>query len=235
MSLYPKKIVWVAVLLLPLLLHGKGGEAHVDDMAAVFGPSAVSALREFFEKVTHNIDDYRDTKGRTLTQRLKAVAPNFKQGEYSHRIYFHWGFNQPPMASSALKQCIENATDDKGKQMEMYRIVLAEQSARNQSLMRCVKEKFLDPNDRSRALKRSEINAITALAYDTHILGDYVEGTDDTRKPLMPMEKLVKDITAVFDRLKRDDDVFRNHPDRPLLQKEFNRRMLQAARASSAS
>ena len=47
MSLYPKKIVWVAVLLLPLLLHGKGGEAHVDDMAAVFGPSAVSALLSY--------------------------------------------------------------------------------------------------------------------------------------------------------------------------------------------
>ena len=90
MSLILKTVVWIAALLLPLLLHGKGGGAHVEDMSAVFGPSEKGALREFFEKVTRNMDDYYDRDGWTLTQKLKAVAPNFKQGEYSHRIYFHW-------------------------------------------------------------------------------------------------------------------------------------------------
>ena len=93
---------------------------------------------------------------------------------------------------------------------------------------------FLSSADEAKTKDRA-MNAIITLAYDTHILGDYVEGTDDTRKPLMPMEKLVKDITAVFNRLKKEDEVFRNHPDRPLLQRKFNGRMRQAAKASSVS
>ena len=224
MSCFLKAVVTYVILFLPLLLHGKSGPAHIEDMHAVFGPSEkYDNLNQMFEAITRLIDD----REKNLTSKLREIAPEFTEGSYSHRIYFHWGFNGKPEDSMALNERIKLATDDMQVRRALFDRIRIAQKQRNDAIMRCVQKTCS-----GKALKRREKNAIAALAYDTHILGDYIEGTENTTKALMPMEKLMEDICTVFRRLVREDQDFRDNPERKPLQKDFERKMKQAAKVS---
>ena len=230
-----KLFLQCAVALFPLMIYGKGGFEHAKDMMSVFGPSDHKQIKSFFLKVSYIIDENRHGLG----GKIKSIAPRYTEGDYGHRIYFHWGFNGDPKDSQAFKERVEAATTDMQLQASIYAIVREEQRKRNTHVLDYAKEHFLDPNDRSMALKPAEINAIATLAYDTHIIGDYMFNTKESKKvtmskkALMPMDKLMEDVCKVFDRITREDEVFRNNPNRKVLVKTFRRRMKEAANKSS--
>ena len=215
--------------LFPLQTDGKDGAEHVKDMHAVFGPSEkYDNLNQMFEAITRSADD----REKNLTLQLRQIAPEFTEGSYSHRLYFHWGFNGQPEDSTALTERINSATDDMQVKKALFDRIRSVHNRRRAKVMLRVQICCLNPNDRSKALNGREMNAIATLAYDTHILGDYIEGKENTIKALMPMEKLVEDICAVFRRLVREDQDFRDNPERKLLQKDFESKMKQAAKSS---
>ncbi len=236
-SSFPSRLM-IALLfvlqLLPLQTNGKVWYQHVQDMHSVFGSGfgrseKYSDIDEMFKGIT-NLMDRREEN---LSEQLKQIAPKFSEGNYGHRIYFHWGFNGRPEDSTALSERIKAATDDMQVREALFDKIRSVQRQRNQKTMLYVQICCLNPNDRSKALNGREMNAIAALAYDTHILGDYIEGTEKTIKALMPMDKLMEDICKVFRRLEHEDKDFRDNPERKHLQKDFERKMNQAAKAST--
>ena len=56
--------------------------------------------------------------------------------------------------------------------------------------------------------KRDVINGIATLAYDTHIIGDYVEGKDVPMKALVPLQKTQEDIVKAVRRIADNDPDF---------------------------
>ena len=215
--------------LFPLQTNGKDGAEHVKDMHAVFGPSEkYDNLNQMFEAITRLMDN----REKNLTFDLRQIAPGFTEGSYSHRLYFHWGFNGQPEDSTALTERINAATEDMQVRKELFERIRSVYNRRRGKVMLRVQICCLNPNDRSKALNGREMNAIATLAYDTHILGDYIEGKGNTTKALMPMEKLMEDICRVFQHLVREDQAFRDNPERKPLQKDFERKMKQAAKAS---
>ncbi len=230
-NMFRKLFLQCVFALFPLLMYGKNGPEHVKDMMAVFGPSEKPELRQFFENLTNLIDN-RDPE---LTLRLKRIAPNFTEGKYTHRLYFHWGFDGRPQDSWALRERVELATDDPQIQEELFGAILAIQNVRMEKAMLYVQISFVDLTDSSKSLSIDEIMAIAALAYDTHILGDYIEGTATTAKALMPMDKIADDVLKAFYRIQKADKVFQENPERNVFLKLFNHKMRDAAKPSTKS
>lgn len=224
-------IVLFFVLAYSTALFAKSGKEHVDDMHSVFGKSERrDEVNQMFEAITRLADE-RDP---TLTLRLKEIVPNYSQGNYTHRIYFHWGFNGNPKDSLALKERLDVAECEAGLREEFYDAIKAVQKSRNSKVMLYVQICCTDPVNKSRSLSRREMNAVAALAYDTHIVGDYITGTEKSFKALMPMNKLSQDILRVLDVLVKEDSEFRNNPERKLLQKQLKHRFNEATNASSS-
>lgn len=227
-----KPIVLFSALMCSFMLLGKGGKEHVSDMHQVFGKSERSnEVHQMFEAITRLADD----KDPTLTLRLREIVPDYTQGNYTHRIYFHWGFNGRPEDSLALKERLDAVECEDDLRREFYDAIMAVQKSRNSKVMLYVQLCCTDPVNRSRNLSRREMNAVATLAYDTHIVGDYIEGTEKSYKALMPMDKLSQDILRVFDVLVKEDAVFRNNPDRKLLQKQLKHRFKDATQASTSA
>ncbi len=223
-----KRLLRFICVLLPLLSYGKSGDEHVKDMMSVFGPSDKKELEQFFENLTSLID--RPEPG--LTMRIRGIAPRFTQGPYTHRLYFHWGFNGDPKDSWALLNRVTNATDDVQIQEMIFDEVRAVDIARKNKALLYVQISFVDLTNRSSGLSPDEINAIATLAYDTHILGDYIVGTATTSKALMPMDKIAADIIKAFGRIKRRDKAFQENPERKTLMKMFELKMKKASKHS---
>lgn len=223
---------FISLILLGLVLSvfAKIGKEHIRDMHSVFGLSERHEnLQEMFQAIT----DMMDKREVGLSKAMKEIAPGFSEGNYSHRIYFHWGFNGNPRDSLALAEKINAATDDDATKEALYGKVIAAQKRRNRKTMEIVRRCCTDSSDRSKALTRAEMNALAALAYDVHILGDYIDGVEKTTKALIPMEKVGQDICRIFDRLAKEDEEFRNHPDRKLLQQQLRHQIKMASYSAS--
>jgi len=186
----------------------KEGDEHVTDMQRVFGVDAsyVNLTNMFWE-----ITRYADRREPGLTGKLQAIAPKFSEGRYSHRIYFHWGFFGEPKHSPALVKQIDEATkgmlpaDAKRTQDAMYKLLRHVSGKRMSVVSGTVKACCTDPNDRSKALKRQEQNALAALAYDVHLIGDYIKGTEKTKEANVPLKIIYQDIENALNRIRRED------------------------------
>ena len=165
-SSFPSRLM-IALLfvlqLLPLQTNGKVWYQHVQDMHSVFGSGfgrseKYSDIDEMFKGIT-NLMDRREEN---LSEQLKQIAPKFSEGNYGHRIYFHWGFNGRPEDSTALSERIKAATDDMQVREALFDKIRSVQRQRNQKTMLYVQICCLNPNDRSKALNGREMNAIAA-------------------------------------------------------------------------
>ena len=217
-----------------LSLLAKGGDGHVADMHSVFGRSQKhAALNDLFRAITRKIDA---REGDNLNYKLKALSNNkFTEGVFNHRIYFHWGFNGDPKDSPALVRQVNLATTNEVVREEMFELVRRVHIRRKEEILLQVQIVANSMHDKSAALKRQEMNAIAALAYDVHILGDYIEGSDKTIQAILSIDKLNHDINRVFKLLVKYDDEFRNHPNRPILLKKFLHSMNKAIRKGAKS
>lgn len=195
-------------------------QGHSQDMAQVMGVTQDSPLvvKQRWEKITavfaECIDDRSDAAAcnRMITQML----PAFNWHDYGHRIFFHWGFNSfPPTVAdfkkdvsngksnceNALVCCIEEALqaepEEKRNQLrkQVWDRLRFSQSMRNNHMMRAIP-----------AADRDTKNAIAAILYDVHLLGDYIVGTEETSKALYPIFGLQRDIVRAVNRIRVKDD-----------------------------
>jgi hypothetical protein len=141
----------------------------------------------------------------------KASRGAFKWGLYTHRIFFHWGFNGDPRKSPALKECIDNCVQEERIREQMWKIVLDEQGRRNKRMMSEVDRSttYIGADGRQKGFAKREVhNGIAALAYDVHIIGDYIEGKDVPMKALVSLQGTQNDIIKAMQNITENDPNF---------------------------
>lgn len=124
-----------------------------------------------------------------------------------HRIWYHWGFNTdfhkfPPLTQSlddAVSQGVISQTDVQlfWKKMEK------EVSTRNKTLMNEAAKVFgFGQLGTISSAQRRQLNALTAICYSIHVVGDYT--TTDT-VGLAPLKRVYADIFNSIDNLAGKD------------------------------
>lgn len=162
----------------------KSTDSHGRDFCECIGIdcAANSEITEALKVLSDNMDNV-DKSG--FYRELKEKF-GFNRGKYTHRILFHWGFNDDPRKSTILRERVE-ASVDKSVQKDFYLYVLNEQIRRNKKTIRATKRGFgVTTNKKAKAL--------TTILYDVHILGDYSCPTCTDLKPLCSMDRVKKDI-----------------------------------------
>lgn len=214
-------IFYCCCLLFPQVLKAHDGKIHKLEMLAVFGigeqdQAMKKRLHSTIEVFRKHIDhDYKDFY-RGL--RLVMLPHRFSWGDYGHRIFFHWGFNADPRKSQSLQKQFDLATSDpeakeRGFQYIIYvgsrsnsrwnsflekhnssaperlRLTLPAsvkgQVARNRDMIKAVG--YLSP------ARKKHLNAVATILYNTHIIGDYIEGKAHTQAAMQPLKDVVAD------------------------------------------
>lgn len=173
-----------------------GGDGHSGDIAKVLGvnldDTQVNAkIKAITSGFARKIDGKEDAS--ELLRKIREISPDFTWSKYTHRIFFHWGFNRNPRNASALRNQIELATEDAGAREKIWTLIESEQGKRNKEMFDII-QKNLKASSGVAALTRAEVNAIASIVYDTHIIGDYIEGKEIPSQALFPLPDLLADI-----------------------------------------
>lgn len=162
-----------------------GSESHRTDFCGCLGVECkpgqdiYRTLKEFSGLIDDVNEFYRQLKNEFKFRR--------KKGE-SHRILFHWGFNEDPKSAEALTERVEQSVPG-SKQVDFYKAVIAEQQRRNVNMISLIQRGF---GIRS----RKKAGALTTILYNIHILGDYACSTCSDFSSLYPIERLVNDLNS---------------------------------------
>ena len=184
---------------------------HSSDMVQVLGvPLEIAENRDRMQVLTKVFAECIDGRAdaSALNRKLKDLVPAFTQSRYSHRLFFHWGFNRDPEQVEALKCCIEASTQDVGIRNRMWELIRHSQSERNR--------RMTDAVQALGSLTRQEVNALSALLYDTHLLGDYIQGSEKTIQVLVDLKSLKIDIAQSAWRLGHGHQHLQNRFEREL-------------------
>ena len=215
--------VLMACVLSAPFAWGHTGEVHEIEMLSVWGiPPEDQAHAErlhpvievFRKNIDHNYEDFYAG--------LKAIMLPYKftWGTYTHRIFFHWAFNgDPRYNSAALKNRFneshaDQATIDLGYK---YIIYVGSNTPEGEEIARLLDkvneqlpeaERIHSVPKGQAARNRAVINAVTNLEhaqrkyntavatilYDTHIIGDFIEGKVGPQAAMTPLRDIVDDI-----------------------------------------
>lgn len=176
------------------------GNGHSGDIAKVLGIDLKdSENNKRIETLTKVFADSIDgqAEANKLNREIKEIAPKFNWGVYSHRLFFHWGFNKNPQDSIPLSEKINEATNDPYKQKMIWELIIKYQSERNRRMKSAVYKLG--------AMTRDENDGIATLIYDIHLLGDYIEGTESTSKALLDINSIIGDLNNAFAKLNCSD------------------------------
>jgi hypothetical protein len=196
--------LYITVMLLSLTLSAYAkdggavtGKGHSGDITRVLGidlsrAGSYSKIEKLTSIFAEQIDSIADASN--LLRQIQTVAPKFSWSKYTHRLFFHWGFNQDPRNSTKLNEQILAATEKPAEQEIIWRIILQEQGRRNSKMKDGVSKNLSSDGKAKASLTRKEINAIAAICYDTHILGDYIEGSEFAVQALVSLQWLLGDI-----------------------------------------
>lgn len=149
--------------------HGSWRE-HADDMYAVFGFQENDDVTYWMRFISSEMIDKVNNDG--FYDALKVRYPWFK---CTHRALFHWGYNaipwNPVIEKKVLSYASKNNIDPDGLKHEFLDVLRAEQKRRN-ALMNSETEKLFGFSSGGRDARYA--NAIVSLAYDIHLVGDYM-------------------------------------------------------------
>ena len=202
-------------------LFAHDGKAHETDMLAVFGISAQDkalakrlhpTLEVFCKHIDHDLYDFY----RGL--RLIMLPHDFSWGDYGHRIFFHWGFNTDPRKSESLQRQFDLTTSDPKVKERGFQYIIYVGSRTNSSWNSQLKKnndsapehlelKFpasvkgqaarnrdmIQAVGRLSPAQRKHHNAVATVIYNTHILGDYIEGKVHTQAAMQPLKAVISD------------------------------------------
>ena len=159
-----------------------GPDGHQKDICICLGVNDKScqAVTPTLKFLSQTIDIYNNN----LLYELKKEF-NFNKGKYSHRILFHWGFNDHPQTSEALRERVE-ASVDKTRHNEFYDYLIKRQKERNGKMIAQTQKDFCIKS-------RERAGAFTTIVYDIHILGDYSTKEISTLAKLYKIKQDVKE------------------------------------------
>lgn len=211
--IHPLGILLAAELLIAPLLAKPGGSVeqwqagHNVDMAEVIGISRQSspAVRKKWHIITKKFADMIDSlsDASALKMRIQRHAPAFNWSTYSHRIFFHWGFNTLPYApnsATALGKRINLALDQlppekrAAAQRAIWEEIREAQRLRNQQMIAAIPI----PDRQARS-------AVASILYNVHLLGDYINGAEGPTTALYPLDFVVNDIINAVNKLRCND------------------------------
>ena len=152
-----------------------------------------------------------------LQNKIRNVVPNFSWGEYSHRLFFHWGFNGDPRKSEAIIKCLKKCNATPVEESKVWDLILAEQKERNRELIDSVLNALTEKTGKIRPISREQVNAIVSIGYDVHLLGDFISGVPDTQSSLLPLDSIVADLVSATLNIDGKDHKVRN-----TIKKELN-------------
>ena len=143
---FNKALIGSLILLCVALCFGKPagsitGSGHNGDITRILGLDTTNEkqrvlAQEICDAFAQFIDSQDDAN--RLNTRIKTIAPSFSWGLYTHRIFFHWGFNGDPHRSSALTYRIQTSGASAKDVSKIWEIILKEQSKRNKAMMKAV-------------------------------------------------------------------------------------------------
>lgn len=183
-----KLVCLAAIILLPALSYAHDTKVHNEEIFRVFGIGPQDQeIRARLDRTLQVFADQIDHNYAVLYAKVKqAVLPHqFSWGRYTHRIFFHWGFNGDPRKSAALQECFRKATNDSSIIERGFQVIITEQAIRNLRMQAAVARLGASPTHQK---------ALAAIIYDIHIIGDYIEGSTDAQRALPPIEDVVEDI-----------------------------------------
>jgi len=180
----------------------KDGEGHRKDYEAIIGISALNPEgQKHLDSMAKGFAEAIDSVDAFYRNSIKSDPnfQNFTYGLYSHRLLFHWGFNGDPRKHAPLVERVKACRWTEKVESEFYDTLLKEQSRRNDAMMDSAR-------DNLGLYERSRKNAIAALIYDVHLLGDLVEQNGPyTGKAVQDLAGITADLQkTIKDRLFRD-------------------------------
>jgi len=182
------------------LTYAKDAPRHNQDIKSVTGlvgktEAGNKRLEKCLNVFAHQIDNIKSF----YKQKINDENSEFKEftyGKFSHRLFFHWGFNGDPRNHDPLTMQVKKCNWDTQKEDRFYKILILEQKKRNRKMLKAVK------NNIGIIGGRDSISGLTAIIYDVHILGDFEESSNSsTRKALMDINLLKGDIAQNLSKL----------------------------------
>lgn len=181
------------------ILYGKDGKGHSKDMFSVF-PFEVNnkvnnkRIEEWFTFINRSLDDHKQDD---FYNRLR-VPPHesFTWGDYSHRIFFHWGFDAEPWSEALESQTNKQNWSSIVKDSFKIKIKL-EQNRRNKLIINNTCKVFgLVDGGQSGKYAR----ALSNIVYNVHLLGDYSTSEYRSVAKISIIEANIRAAIMVLDR-----------------------------------
>lgn len=191
-----RALISCLMLLLMLLsaeVRALSGSEHCQDALKVLGKENDAGYAQLAEAVSRLMDkDYTE-----LLNELKSPMVSdgcFTLSRYTHRLFFHWGFNQSPRSQSALAEQVRRAVEDQNLKVLNEQRLGADVTRRpidEEALWRLIETEWKKRRDAvlnkavSVAGARQKGEALVVIIYNVHLLGDYstssVEALADVR------------------------------------------------------
>lgn len=191
------------------------GSGHSGDMARVLGVDLGDRdAKSRMAKMAAGFAKYIDCDADQLYGRIREVEPTFSWGREGHRIFFHWGLHGNPRNADALAEKVRAATGgDLTRSERIWSIIIAEQATRNKGMFAQVTAAYdnVKGDGRPAPFRHSDVDGIAALVYDTHIIGDYICGTERTQTALIDLPSLKADVINAVRFITSGDDDFNDN------------------------
>lgn len=161
-----------------------GWGKHVDDMLNAFGFQENGKLTGWMRFISSDMIDKRDN----FYNSLKIKHPGFK---CNHRLLYHWGYNAEPW-NKALEERVKKYCEDYDLNVESnIRIFKSELKSEQRRRNRLINKKTEDLFGFAHGGRdASYANFFCSMAYNIHLLGDYMSDNSDL-EGLMDMKELI--------------------------------------------
>lgn len=178
-------IILLHTILTPTLWAHKSSSMHENDMLEVLGFKAEgkpmkngnARVREWANLITSNIDRHRE-----FGKVLKARFPGLKYQDGDHRFLFHWAYNDEPWTNDLeqkAKDVYNLPNQNYQAQYSNYyrfrdafkRVIRLEYQKRKNEIETKTREIFGFENG---GIGARYCNCFASLAYNVHLLGDYM-------------------------------------------------------------
>ena len=137
---------------------------------------------------------YKSGEDREFYQQIKEQFTGFTWGKYTHRLFYHWGFeygdpaNQDKLRVQFFKK-LPNASEQEWE--KFLTLIQEEQGKRNKKTIAATDDFFSLGGDRTFS------RGIAGICYYTHLLGDLVEhstNSNESAEAVLPSKFIAKNL-----------------------------------------
>ena len=191
-------LAWIPFLGFCKSAGSVSGDGHSGDMVKVLGIDLSDHdAKDRAIKLTSGFAKFIDDDYEILLHKIREIAPTFSSRGYRHRLFFHWGLSGNPRDISVLSDCVkEAALGNTDLEDKIWGLILDEQARRNREMFSVVSDAYFNVkgDGRPAPFRHDDIRGIASIVYDTHIIGDYIVGTEKTQMALISLDSVKNDV-----------------------------------------